>query len=112
MDTAKEVKRTAGPWTARQYCGKDDSWFVRGPSDERVCGSGSGHVIEANARLIAAAPDLLGQHESTVADLEFLRRAITEGDPKAELLIRIDDILRRTQSVLSRASLPTEGKDR
>ena len=53
-----ETKFTPGPWTANRYVGERDNWFVRGPNDERVCGSGSGPVVEANARLIAAAPDL------------------------------------------------------
>lgn len=51
-------KWTPGPWTANQYVGDVDSWFVRGAAQERVCGNGSGPVVEANARLIAAAPDL------------------------------------------------------
>lgn len=49
---------TPGPWGWRQYVGRDDSCFVRGPNDERICGSGSGPVRESNARLIAAAPEL------------------------------------------------------
>ena len=51
--------RTPGPWVARQYCGDDDNWFVRGPDDEAVCGQGSGQVRGANARAIAATPLLI-----------------------------------------------------
>lgn len=57
---------TPGPWRVERYLGREDSWFVRGPFDERVCGQGSGPVVEANARLIAAAPELLEALEAVV----------------------------------------------
>ena len=47
------------PWIAKRYMGKADSWFVRCSENKPVCGSGSGPVVEANAKLIAAAPELL-----------------------------------------------------
>jgi len=58
---------------------------------------------EANARLIAAAPDLLAELDVRVGDLVMLRRAIEEGDQKAELLLRVDDMLRRTRAAIAKA---------
>lgn len=59
--------------------------------------------LVANAHLIAAAPDLAGHIDGSIVDLNLLRRAINEGDPKPELLIRVDDMLRRASAALSRA---------
>lgn len=58
---------TPGPWVARKYVGREDSWFVRGPGDEGVCGRGGPPVSGADARLIAAAPDLLSIVQRFVA---------------------------------------------
>ena len=60
-------------------------------------------VIFANARLIAAAPDLLAQHNTNLVDLDLLRRAIAEGDPKAELLVRVDDLIRFSRDAIAKA---------
>jgi cation transporter-like permease len=40
---------------------------VRGPNNQSICGYGSGDVVEANARLIAAAPELLEALENLLA---------------------------------------------
>lgn len=56
-----------------------------------------------NARLIAAAPELLGAHEDREGDLVMLRKAIEAGDPMAELFFRIDDMLRETRAVIAKA---------
>lgn len=58
----------------------------------------------ADAHLIAAAPELLDQLESAQADLDLLRRAIEEGDPKAELLIRVTDLWRRNAAAIAKAT--------
>lgn len=58
---------------------------------------------KANAALIAASPDLAAQHDSNLVDLDFLRRAIVAGDPTAELLIRVDDLIRRSRAALNKA---------
>lgn len=65
--------------------------------------------VEANARLIAGAPDLLGQLVSAQVDLDLLRRAIEEGDPKAELLIRVTDLWKRNAAALAKATPVTGG---
>ncbi|NHT75898.1 hypothetical protein G8E10_09420 [Rhizobiaceae bacterium CRRU44] len=60
-------------------------------------------LYEANARLIAAAPELLTELEVREGDLVMLRRAIAEGDPKEELLIRVGDMLKETRAVIEKA---------
>lgn len=55
------------------------------------------------ACLIAAAPDMLGQLDSAQTDLDLLRRAIEEGDPKAELLIRVTDLWKRNAAAIAKA---------
>lgn len=70
-------------------------------SDGPPFGSDNG---EANARLIAAAPELLGQHEADMTDLELLAKAIHAGDPMPELVIRITDMLNRKRSVIAKAT--------
>ncbi len=63
-----------------------------------------------NAALIAAAPALYEQHESSVTGLELLRLAIIAGDPQNELLQRVADLRDEARAALSKA-LPssTEG---
>jgi hypothetical protein len=69
------------------------------------------HERAANARLIAAAPCLLEQHECEVSDLKFLLRAIEEGDPKAELVLRVKDMIRRETEVISKATATRNSGD-
>lgn len=61
----QKVAHTAGPWSVAEY-GDGDSLVIHAGEDWRVCfmatpGSSprAMETIEANARLIAAAPDLL-----------------------------------------------------
>lgn len=61
-------------------------------------------IREHDARLIASAPELLGQHEAHLVDLELLLRAIKEGDPKSELEIRVQDIIRNKGAVIAKAT--------
>ena len=58
----------------------------------------------ANARLIAAATELLGQHEADITDLELLARAIHDDDPMPELVIRVTDMLNRKRAVIAKAT--------
>ena len=54
-------KHTPGPWVAEKL--KDEGVWIKPVQDFAVCRVGWGHreasKVEANARLIAAAPDLL-----------------------------------------------------
>lgn len=58
---------------------------------------------EANAHLIAAAPDLLNELEVREGDLVMLIKAIEAGDPKVELLVRSGDMLRETRAAIAKA---------
>lgn len=57
----------------------------------------------ADAKLIASAKALLAELDVRVGDLVMLRRAIEEGDPKPELLFRVDDMLRETRATVAKA---------
>jgi len=80
---------TPGPWTINEWSGD----FQIGPGAELVCEVPKGHgsqrlEAEANARLIAAAPDLLEACKRIavdgfgvpIGDLEFLRAAIAKAE--------------------------------
>ena len=57
----RQQQHTPGPWSAVQFPDEPD-WVVIGPNgDERIAtvGGNQQRDAEANARLIAAAPDLL-----------------------------------------------------
>ena len=56
-----------------------------------------------HAPLIAAAPDLLKELDVRVGDLVMLRKAIEAGDPRRELFVRIDDMLRETRAAIAKA---------
>ena len=94
---------TPGPLLARRINDLLRPYAVINPNgphgDEMV----AGYLSEADATFYAAAPDIFDELDIRVGDLVMLRRAIEEGDPKAELLIRIDDMLRETSAALSKA---------
>ena len=106
---------TPGPWEVRDHCyidGVFDVYPTHGGKQpdvgswSEICTIGDGayeECAEANARLIAAAPDLFSELQVREGDLVMLRRAIEEGDPKAELLFRIDDMIRETRAAIAKA---------
>src|SRR4051812_12209944 len=51
------TKHTTGPWG---FVRADDGYDVKAPHGVLVAYCGGNHIDEANARLIAAAPELLG----------------------------------------------------
>jgi hypothetical protein len=83
-----ETKHTPGPW---RYQENSDAYthIVRAGTDDYICGCGQGSdgTCEANARLIAAAPELLEALEEFVASrgasTDFARAYV-----KAEAVIR------------------------
>ena len=95
----------------------DDSWQGRPfiPIDDdalggRICeiygsfdGGGITETDRGNARLIAAAPELLAELDCRAGDLFMLRKAIEAGDPTRELLVRIDDMIRETRAAIAKA---------
>ena len=73
------MTHTRGPWTARKEGG---TWYVEVSRDQDyfdICELfGGGIKMEANARLIAAAPDLLEALKDSIAVLEYVEEwAIT-----------------------------------
>lgn len=69
------IKHTPGPWTVEHHGGP---WHIFGANDERVGTYSTSapastaeqwDVSQANARLIAAAPELLAALESIVEDI-------------------------------------------
>lgn len=115
---SETVKHTPGPWTAHfneagasgaTTCSIYDD--AHEPDTGYIADVYRNHIgsfipmeeFEANARLIAAAPDLLKELDVRVGDLFMLRKAIEAGDPKAELLMRVDDMLRETKAAIAKA---------
>lgn len=75
------TKHTPGPWVFEPSTPEDgiNCWFVRGRgSDAREVVevgaiNGPQHLHEANARLIASAPDMLDALKDALATFEFWR---------------------------------------
>ena len=118
----EKAKHTPGPWQVKNdyderhivIANIDGETFTDGTSSysyDFVCDTyGDGDddsrsmaVANANARLIAAAPDMYGELDVRVGDLVMLRKAIEAGDPRNELFVRIDDMLRETRAALAKA---------
>lgn len=108
---ATETKHTLGPWYVTEC---DDFIRVRQESSDAVLATmedGTHPELElipwaeqqANAALIAAAPCLLNELEVCASGLFMLRKAIEAGDPKAELLIRVEDMLRDAKAAIGKA---------
>jgi hypothetical protein len=112
---------TPGPWALGKGYGLHGVEVVGDNGNRMICGvigvdrdvrdrdgrvSGSEQTAEgwANARLIAAAPELLGQHEADMVNLDLLAKAIHAGDPMPELVIRITDLLNRKRAVIALAT--------
>lgn len=80
-DDIERAAYTPGPWSIREY-GDGDSLVVENAPNWRICfmatpGESPGAMakIEANARLIAAAPDLLEALEAMIASCACHRAA-------------------------------------
>jgi len=105
---------TKGPWEVRQsQIGTLYVSSTEGREVARVIFRPFGEH-EANARLIAAAPDLYEALSDAVMFIELVRlRARREGDTQQE--IEAQDALRNAQSALTKARTPdtlSEGGER
>lgn len=86
---------TSGPWKANEEAAGDASVFVGsnlGDTDETKNGGMwvarcLGPDRKANARLIAAAPDLLAILQQIIETVDFERGASKEDGPEAEQLL-------------------------
>lgn len=93
-----EHKHTPGPWfidgdDIRAPDGDDDPWYVA----EVITGCGPGDATPANARLIAAAPDLL---EALKDAQKAIRELRDQGAPTAYW----DDIEAANKAAISKAT--------
>jgi hypothetical protein len=82
-----ETKHTPGPWRV------DIADTVKGPNGERVADAWIHEAIEvseANARLIAAAPDLLAACESLSDWLEYTMGAQSSVTNRNELRAQVE----------------------
>ena len=102
------TKHTPGPWTI--HWGAD--WHIikraddedatpiawveaYAPTDGDMEAEG-----KANAKLIAAAPDLKRNISSTIGGLSLLLMAIEHEDPMSELKLRVEDLLKENEQTL------------
>lgn len=72
------TKHTPGPWKAEDNMSnehKGKGWIVRGVDGKPLTGWGSITTTEANARLIAAAPDLLAVCEAELEVYDGMDRS-------------------------------------
>lgn len=60
-------------------------------------------AVDVQSGRLSSAIEMDGHIDGSIVDLAFLRRAIEEGDPRTELLIRVNDMLRRSRTALSKA---------
>jgi hypothetical protein len=104
-------KHTPGPWTVEEY-GDDETpaLVIHKDSESRICfmatpGShGDPAKIEADARLIAAAPDMYEALKAIVAENDDYRSGLPEeweGDP-------LNDACERARQILNRVHGQTE----
>lgn len=88
-----KTSHTPGPWKQHETEGKIYA-SIRGPRNETIadCGSRSDQQAQANARLIAAAPELLA---SLMAIYEMVPFDVPESDPRVTMAREL--ILKLTQ---------------
>ena len=96
METTKEKRATftPGPWQLSCIDGVDDSLMVGGGDDGSDIVADIRDIDDANARLIAAAPDLLAQcklFEKVLNELVVMGEAdIEDRDKLREVLARVE----------------------
>jgi len=89
----KIVAHTPGPWTASGINVEGDSLILANPSYPAIaCAFSQAGNAEANARLIAAAPDLL---DKAIGAADWLDSLIREHNtPSRAAMLNARDILR------------------
>jgi len=96
METTKEKRATftPGPWQLSCIDGVDDSLMVGGGDDGSDIVADIRDIDDANARLIAAAPDLLAQcklFEKVLNELVVMGEAdIEDRDKLREVLAKVE----------------------
>lgn len=133
MDQAPESQHTPGPWFVGSWHGQchikhvhngrnckydytlnadDDFWaaYVSAGSESNpiqiVGGTDDGPVLTvANARLIAAAPEMLAALQETVLQLQYLADKFGETGTGAAVLSRVE-------AVIAKATALTAGQER
>lgn len=107
-DKAKAAAHTPGPWEASLTANSIGQRFIYGPNNEHVALTYNGNVRrigqqDANARLIAAAPDLLEALKAILSNTTlhgtdaFIDR---HGDDTST---ELDDLTRAARSAIQRA---------
>lgn len=84
-DMQNGSKHTPGPWTAECLNADTDCWQV--PEPLVSCGSDGDYLNEANARLMAAAPELL----------EMLREIVQRVEIRQERRDRIEALIAKAE---------------
>lgn len=104
---------TPGPWLAEQYGGtREDSWFVYSPLG-RICG-GANKVSGPDARLIAAAPELLEagiEAEWFLAHYaDYIATVPVDEIERHPYLPDLQEKLERLRTAIAKATSPTNRK--
>lgn len=92
------MTHTPGPWTAEQT---DDAgrWFITAGYENIVSAQYGNPLSEANARLIAAAPDLLAALRDLFDQCAMVRKHWGDGSNQAEA----DNAIRAGQAAIAKA---------
>ena len=75
MDTETKARHTSGPWFPVEYAECKGTWHIdatgNNPFIADVCSGNGEYPSEANARIIAAAPDLLAAVEAILQRIDL-----------------------------------------
>src|SRR5438046_2486779 len=101
MSTTEKVKHTSGPWTVGES-DRNGQAIVRGPFYEIAtcwhhCVKEIEQEMEANARLIAASPEMLSALEGAQEELRLIRMKDTNAVYDPTIRIRIREAIRRAK---------------
>jgi hypothetical protein len=103
-----KAKHTPAPWTYVEGFLEQDKivydYWVRGADKDGICeiGRKHNHVAEANARLIASAPELLEALKAEEAHQQAMRNFESISDPLDERLLGFRNEVDRTRSIANR----------